>query len=311
MSFFDKLKSGLKKTKDNMVGKIDDVIKKFIKIDEELFEELLEILIISDIGYETAEYIIEEIKDKVKTKRVTDPLEIRKMLKEEINQILQSSSDKELKCIKHPSDDLDIIIVVGINGTGKTTSIGKMASKLNDLGKKVIIAAGDTFRAAAIEQLEVWANRAQADFIKHFSGADPSAVMFDAINAAYKRGKNVLICDTAGRLHTKKNLMEELKKIDRIIQREAMNAQIEKLIVIDATSGNNALVQAKAFHEAIGLDGIILTKLDGTAKGGIIINICRQLQIPVKYIGVGEKIDDLRLFNSEEFVDALFEEVPR
>lgn len=311
MSFFDKLKSGLKKTKENMIGKIDDVIKRFVKIDEQLFEELLEILIISDIGYETAEYIIDQIKDKVRSGRIQDPSLIRQLLKEEIDSILQVSSEKELKCIENPSDDLDIIIVVGINGTGKTTSIGKLASKLNTAGKKVIIAAGDTFRAAAIEQLEVWAKRAEADFIKHFSGADPSAVMFDAISAAYKRDRNVLICDTAGRLHTKKNLMEELKKIDRIIQREAVNAQIEKLIVIDATSGNNALVQAKAFHEAIGLDGIILTKLDGTAKGGIIINICRQLQIPVKYIGVGEKIDDLRLFNSEEFVNALFEEVSK
>ena len=306
MSLYNKLKDGLKKTKANFTDKIDNILQSFVKINEELFEELLDVLIMSDVGFETSESIINSIQKKVKINKIKDVNEIKELLKEEIRKILDISSKKELKCIADPSKILDIVIVIGVNGTGKTTSIGKIAYKLKTLNKKTIIAAGDTFRAAAIEQLEVWANRAEADFIKLSQGADSSAVMFDAIHAAYNRKKDVLICDTAGRLHTKKNLMEELKKINRIIDKESKNAQVERLIVIDATSGNNALVQVEAFNEAIGLDGIILTKLDGTAKGGIIINICNKLNIPVKYIGVGEKIDDLKVFNSKEFVEALF-----
>jgi len=306
MAFLDKLKLGLKKTKTNLVNKIDDTISKFVKIDDDLFEQLIENLIISDVGFETSEYIIEQVKDKVRKNKIKEPNEIKVLLKDEIENILKVNSNKQLKCIDNPDNTLDVILVVGINGTGKTTTIGKLSHKLTKLNKKVIIAAGDTFRAAAIEQLEIWANRSKADYIKHSNGADPSAVIYDAINAAYKRKMDVLICDTAGRLHTKRNLMEELKKINRIIEKEAAKAQVEKLIVIDATSGNNALVQAKAFNEAIALDGIILTKLDGTAKGGMIINICKQLQIPVKYIGVGESIDDLKIFNAKEFVEALF-----
>jgi len=306
MGLYNKLKDGLKKTKANFTDKIEDILQSFVKIDEELFEELLDILIMSDVGFETSESIINNIQKKVKANKIKDAHEIKDLLKEEISQILDISSNKELKCISQPSNNLDIVIVIGVNGTGKTTSIGKIAYKLKKLNKKTIIAAGDTFRAAAIEQLEVWAKRADADFIKLSQGADSSAVMYDAIHAAYNRKNDVLICDTAGRLHTKKNLMEELKKINRIIDKESKGAQVEKLIVIDATSGNNALVQVEAFNEAIGLDGIILTKLDGTAKGGIIINICKKLNIPVKYIGIGEKIDDLKVFDSKEFVEALF-----
>ncbi len=306
MSFITKLKDGLAKTRTNMVNKIDDVIKSFVKIDEQFFEELLEVLIISDVGFITSEIIIDTLKDKVKSLRISDPEAIRDLLKEKIEDILTVSSDKQLLCLSNPSPIIDVIMVVGINGTGKTTSIGKIANQLAKDNNQVLIAAGDTFRAAANEQLEVWAQRANADFVKHTTGADPGAVIYDAIHAAKKRQKNIVICDTAGRLHTKKNLMEELKKINKIIEREIGDGQFEKLIVLDATSGNNALVQVKAFHEAIGLDGIILTKLDGTAKGGIIIAICQQLNIPIKYIGVGEKIDDLQQFSAKAFVDALF-----
>ncbi len=306
MNFISKFKNGLSKTRTNMMNKIDDVIKNFVKIDEQFFEELLEILIISDVGFSTSEIIIDALKDKVKSLRISEPEAIKDLLKDEIIKILTVSSDKQLLCLSNPSLTLDVIMVVGINGTGKTTSIGKIANQLTKDNKQVLIAAGDTFRAAANEQLEIWSKRAKADFVKHKTGADPGAVIYDAIHAAKKRQKNIVICDTAGRLHTKKNLMEELKKINKIILREVGNGQYEKLIVLDATSGNNALVQVKAFHEAIGIDGIILTKLDGTAKGGIIIAICQQLNIPIKYIGVGEKIDDLQQFSAKAFIDALF-----
>lgn len=306
MNFISKLKNGLSKTRTSMISKIDDVIKNFVKIDEQFFEELLEILIISDVGFSTSEIIIDALKDKVKSLRISEPEVIKDLLKDEIMKILTVSSDKQLLCLSNPSPTLDVIMVVGINGTGKTTSIGKIANQLTKDKNQVLIAAGDTFRAAANEQLEIWSKRAKADFVKHKTGADPGAVIYDAIHAAKKRKKNIVICDTAGRLHTKKNLMEELKKINKIILRELGDGQYEKLIVLDATSGNNALVQVKAFHEAIGIDGIILTKLDGTAKGGIIIAICQQLNIPIKYIGVGEKIDDLQQFSAKAFIDALF-----
>lgn len=275
----------------------------FGKIDEELFEELEEALISSDVGVDTTLKIIDDVKNKVKERKLTNPKDVKELLKEELTAIL-SSGDSRLHLETKPS----VIIVVGVNGVGKTTSIGKIAANLKRDGKKVILAAGDTFRAAAIEQLEVWANRSGAELIKHTEGSDPAAVVYDAIQAAKSRKADVLICDTAGRLHTKKNLMEELKKINRIIDREMPEASKETLLVLDATTGQNAVSQAKVFGEATNVTGIVLTKLDGTAKGGIILAIKAEQDIPVKLIGVGEQIDDLQEFNPREFVEALFAE---
>lgn len=304
MGLFDKLKSGLKKTRENLREKLESVVHSFTKIDENLFEEIEEILILSDIGVETSVELTDSLRKRIKAEGVTNPEAIFDMLKEEIKNRLSKQGNTFLKC-HEPGTGLDIILIVGVNGTGKTTSVGKIAALLRDEGKKVIIAAADTFRAAAIEQLEMWAERADAGIIKHKHGADPGAVVFDAIRAAKSRGADVLIIDTAGRLHTKKNLMEELKKIHRVIEREAADSRKETLIVLDATSGNNALVQAKAFKEATGIDGIVLTKMDGTAKGGIIISVMSELDVPVKFIGIGEKLDDLRHFDPEEFTEAL------
>ncbi len=304
MGLFDRLKSGLKKTRDNLRDKLDSVVNSFTKIDEELFEEIEEILILSDIGVNSSVELTEALKTRIKAEGITKSEAIYDMLREEIRARLSKHKDTYLKCMQ-PGDELDIILIVGVNGTGKTTSAGKIAALLKDEGKVVMIAAADTFRAAAIEQLEHWAKRANAGIIKHKHGADPGAVVFDAIRAAKSRGADVLIIDTAGRLHTKKNLMEELKKIHRVIEREAADSRKETLIVLDATSGNNALVQAKAFGEATGIDGIVLTKMDGTAKGGIIISITSELDVPVKFIGIGEKLDDLRYFDSDEFTEAL------
>ncbi|MCK5758427.1 MAG: signal recognition particle-docking protein FtsY [Clostridiales bacterium] len=304
MGLFDRLKSGLKKTRDNLYDKLDAVVNSFTKIDEELFEEIEEILILSDIGVDSSLELTDALRTRIKTEGITNPEAIYDILKEEIRTRLSKHKDTNLRCMQ-PGDGLDIILIVGVNGTGKTTSAGKIAALLKDEGKVVMIAAADTFRAAAIEQLEHWAKRANAGIIKHKHGADPSAVVFDAIRAAKSRGADVLIIDTAGRLHTKKNLMEELKKIHRVIEREAADSRKETLIVLDATSGNNALVQAKAFGEATGIDGIVLTKMDGTAKGGIIISVTSELDVPVKFIGIGEKLDDLRHFDSDEFTEAL------
>ncbi|TYQ13327.1 UNVERIFIED_CONTAM: signal recognition particle-docking protein FtsY [Acetivibrio alkalicellulosi] len=303
MGFFEKLKQGLKKTKNTITERIDQVLVSFGKIDEELFEELEEILITSDVGIDASMRVISDLKNKVKETKTTDPQKVKELLKEELQEIL-GQSNSNLNLDTKPS----IIVVVGVNGVGKTTSIGKIANVLKSNGKKVIIAAADTFRAAAIDQLEIWSDRVGVDIIKHSEGADPAAVIFDAAQAVKSRNADVLICDTAGRLHTKKNLMEELKKVFRVIDRELPDCSKEILLVLDATTGQNAVSQAKTFGEAAGVTGIVLTKLDGTAKGGIIIAVSSELNIPVKFIGVGEQIDDLQEFNSGEFVEALFSE---
>lgn len=302
MGFFSKIAEGLKKTKDSLMGKIDQVLTSFGKVDEELFEELEETLIMADVGTVTATHICDELRKRVKAEAVTDVTAVRSLLKEIIAEMLSGNSELDL------STKPSIILVIGVNGVGKTTTIGKMANNLKKDGKKVLLAAADTFRAAAIEQLEIWADRAGVELVKHGEGADPAAVVFDAINAGKARNADVIICDTAGRLHNKKNLMDELAKISRVIDREAPGCARETLLVLDATTGQNALNQAKLFKEAAGLDGIVLTKLDGTARGGVVIGIKEELNIPIKYIGVGEQIDDLRPFNSKEFVDALFGE---
>jgi len=301
MGFFDKLKDGLSKTRKGITERIDQVLISFGKVDDELFDELEEVLITSDIGIDTALRIIEGVKKKVKEGKVTDPLKVKSIFKTELLEIL---GDECSTLAIEPSPA--VIMVIGVNGVGKTTSIGKIANLLKKDGKKVMIAAADTFRAAAIDQLEVWSNRVGVELIKQEEGSDPAAVIYDAVQAARARKADVLICDTAGRLHTKKNLMEELRKISRIIDREMPNAKRENLLVLDATTGQNAVSQAKTFSEVTDISGIVLTKLDGTAKGGIVIAIKSTLDIPVKFIGVGEQLDDLQLFNSKDFVDALF-----
>ena len=303
MGLFDKLKRGLEKTRKGITGTIDQILVSFGKIDEELFEELEEALIASDVGVDTTLKIIVKIKKKVKERKITNPKDVKTLLKDELIDILVVG-DSKLQLNTTPS----VIIVVGVNGVGKTTSIGKIASNLKESGKKVMLAAGDTFRAAAIEQLEVWSKRSGTELIKHTEGSDPAAVVYDAIQAAKARKVDVLICDTAGRLHTKKNLMEELKKINRIIDKELPTANRETLLVLDATTGQNAVTQAKVFSEAVDISGIVLTKLDGTAKGGIVVAIKAEQNIPVKLIGVGEQIEDLQEFNPREFVEALFAE---
>ena len=302
MSFFDKLKEGLKKTRDGIARKVEGVLESFVRIDDDLFDELEEALITSDIGPETSIMIIEAVKAKARQQRLTDPMAIGGLIKDEIRGMLASEAG-ELALESKPS----VILVLGVNGVGKTTSIGKIANDLRLSGKKVIIAAADTFRAAAVDQLEVWAKRAGADMIRHAEGSDPAAVVYDAVHAAKSRGADVLICDTAGRLHTKKNLMEELKKLTRVVERELPGKIDEVLLVLDATTGQNAIRQAVEFKEAANITGIVLTKLDGTAKGGVIVSIKNELGIPVKLVGVGEGIGDLQPFNPEEFAEALFE----
>lgn len=301
MSFFFRLKEGLSKTRKGITEKIDQVLVSLGKVDEELFEELEEILVTADLGIDTSLRIIEVSKRKVKEDKITDPQKIKTILKDTLTELMGENT---------PTLDIDpppaVIMVIGVNGVGKTTSIGKIANMLKRNGKRVIIAAADTFRAAAIDQLEIWTKRAGVDLIKHSEGSDPGAVVYDAIQAAKARRADVVICDTAGRLHTKKNLMEELRKITRIIDREMPEARRENLLVLDATTGQNAVSQAKIFSEVADVSGIVLTKLDGTAKGGIVITIASELNIPVKLIGVGERMDDLQPFNSREFVDALF-----
>lgn len=299
--FFSKLVAGLSKTRDNIVSGIESIFTGFSNIDDEFYEELEEILIMADLGINTTTSVIENLKVKVKEQKIKEPKECKELLIESIMEQMQvRESDYEFE------DKKSIIMLIGVNGVGKTTSVGKLAGQFKDRGKKVIVAAADTFRAAAIEQLTEWANRAGVDIIAQKEGSDPAAVIYDAVTAAKARNTDILICDTAGRLHNKKNLMEELKKIDRVITREYPEAYRETLVVLDGTTGQNALVQAREFNEVAKISGIILTKLDGTAKGGIAIAIQAELGIPVKYITIGEHIDDLQKFDAKDFVNALF-----
>lgn len=301
MGFFEIIKTGLLKTKESMIKHIDGFVNSFTKIDEEFFEELEEILITCDIGVSTSQKICENLRIKVKEKGITEPSEIKNEMKEIIIEML--GEDKPLDLSSKPS----VIVVIGVNGAGKTTTIGKLSSQLKASGKKVIVAAADTFRAAAIDQLEVWTNRSEVELIKHAEGSDPASVVFDGISAAKARNADVLICDTAGRLHNKKNLMNELQKISKIINTQCDGCSVETLLVLDATTGQNAVNQTKQFMDVADITGIVLTKLDGTAKGGIVISITDELKIPVKLIGVGEQIDDLQAFNGVEFANALFD----
>lgn len=302
-SFFERLKEGLSKTTQNITGKIDQMLGNYTKIDEDMLEELEEILITSDVGYETTVEIVERLRQNLKTKLIDDPSKVKSELKLVIEGMLQEHQ-QGLQIDESPS----ILIVVGVNGVGKTTSIGKLAHQMKEQGKSVLLTAADTFRAAAADQLTIWAERAEVDIIKHQEGADPSAVIFDGIYAAKKRNIDVLICDTAGRLHNRKNLMQELGKIFKIVEREYPEANKEVLLVIDATTGQNAMNQAKVFQEVAPLSGIILTKLDGTAKGGVVLAISQELKIPVKFIGVGEQIDDLQTFDASSFAEAMIGE---
>ena len=300
MGFFAKIRDGLKKTRDALFGKIDKLLKSFTKIDDDLFDELEELLVMGDVGMYTAEFICDTLRKKVKEQGITDPKEIRRLLEEVVTEML--SGGQELDISTKPS----VILVIGVNGVGKTTTIGKLAAKFVREGKRVTLAAADTFRAAAIEQLEIWAERSGADIIRQNEGSDPAAVVFDAISSAKARGSDIIIADTAGRLHNKKNLMAELAKINRIIDRELPDAAKEVLLVLDATTGQNAVNQTKEFKTAAGITGIVLTKLDGTAKGGVVLAIKEELNVPVKFIGVGEQVDDLQPFDPEEFAKALF-----
>lgn len=301
MGIFDKIREGLKKTRDNISGQITQMVNSFTKIDEELFEELEELLVMGDVGMNTAQYICDQLRKKIKEKGITDPSLIMGELKAIVSEMLRG--DNELQAGTKPS----IILVIGVNGVGKTTTIGKLASRLKGEGKSVILGAADTFRAAAIEQLEVWADRAGVPLIKHQEGADPAAVVFDTIAAAKARGCDVIICDTAGRLHNKKNLMDELGKISRVIDRELPGCDRETLLVLDAATGQNAVNQAREFQSAAGITGIVLTKLDGTPKGGVVLPIMQDLGLPVKFIGVGEQVDDLQPFDPDAFANALFD----
>lgn len=303
MGFFDKLKQGLKKTSQAITSQVNSVFKTFVKVDEELFESLEEALIMADLGFETSTYIIEELRDRVKTKHINDGNDVKTELQNVIADIL-TERDTSMHLETTPS----VILVIGVNGVGKTTSIGKLAMHYKSRGKKVLLAAADTFRAAAIDQLDIWAQRSGCDIIKHQENSDPAAVVFDACTAAKARGADVLICDTAGRLHNKKNLMAELEKISRVINRELPGCSRETLLVLDATTGQNAVSQAQLFKEAADITGIILTKLDGTAKGGIIISISKEQALPVKFVGVGEGIDDLQEFDPRDFARAVFEQ---
>jgi len=301
MSFFEKLKKGLQKTKNSIFGQVDNLFKAFVKVDEELLEELEELLITADVGFESTEQIIDSLRQRIKDERLSGPEETKEALVDILKGMIGDGGELDL------STTPSVILVIGVNGVGKTTSIAKIAHHLISSGKKVVLAAGDTFRAAAIDQLQIWADRAGADLIKNSEGSDPAAVVFDAVSAAKSRKADVLIIDTAGRLHNKKNLMNELAKIDRVISRELPDASRETLLVLDSTTGQNAVIQAKEFKNSADITGLVLTKLDGTAKGGIVFSIKNELDIPVKYIGVGEQIDDLQPFTADEFVKALFE----
>lgn len=300
--FFAKIKAGLSKTRNNIISSVENVLSAFTKIDEDLYEELEEALIMADIGVETSLYIIEKLREKVKDEKIHDPAEVKGAIIRVITEILEK--DDEPFELPHPS----VVLVIGVNGVGKTTTIGKLTHNYMEKGKTVLLAAADTFRAAAIDQLQVWADRNNAQLIKHQENSDPGAVVYDAVQAAKARNTDILICDTAGRLHNKKNLMEELRKISRIVNKEYPDAKVETLFVLDATTGQNALQQAKLFKEVADITGLVLTKLDGTAKGGIVLAIKHEMNIPVRYIGVGEQMDDLQEFNSKDFAKALFDE---
>ena len=300
--FFAKIKAGLSKTRNNIISSVENVLSAFTKIDEDLYEELEEALIMADIGVETSLYIIEKLREKVKDEKIRDPAEVKGAIIRVITEILEK--DDEPFELPHPS----VVLVIGVNGVGKTTTIGKLTHNYMEKGKTVLLAAADTFRAAAIDQLQVWADRNNAQLIKHQENSDPGAVVYDAVQAAKARNTDILICDTAGRLHNKKNLMEELRKISRIVNKEYPDAKVETLLVLDATTGQNALQQAKLFKEVADITGLVLTKLDGTAKGGIVLAIKHEMNIPVRYIGVGEQMDDLQEFNSKDFAKALFDE---
>lgn len=300
MGFFDKLKQGLSKTKNSFNEKLNDVFSNFRKVDEELLEELEEVLIMSDVGVETSTKIIANLRERIKKEKIEEEEQVKNALREEMEHILDAV-DNALQLNTKPS----VILVVGVNGVGKTTSIGKIANRLRMDGKKVVIAAADTFRAAAVEQLEIWANRAGCDMVKKEEGTDPASVVFDAIKMTKEKGADVLICDTAGRLHNKKYLMDELLKIKKVIDKELPDANKEILVVLDATTGQNAISQVKAFKETVQITGIVLTKLDGTAKGGVVLGIVEENHIPIKFIGVGEQIEDMEIFNSKDFVKAI------
>lgn len=298
---FDKLKTGLTKTRDNLTDKINEALNLAVTIDDDMYEELEEALIMSDIGMDTTVEIIDRLKAKIRKEKINDVEMVKPALKEVIAEMmLEGDSEEEEK-----DKEKKVMLIIGVNGVGKTTSIGKIAARNKNNGKKVLLAAADTFRAAAIDQLDIWSQRANVDIVKHQEGSDPAAVVFDAVQAAKARDVDLLICDTAGRLHNKKNLMDELAKINRIIDRELGDRKKETLLVLDGTTGQNAVIQAKQFMEACPIDGIILTKLDGTAKGGVVISIKNTLNIPVKYIGVGEGVEDLQKFNAKEFAEAL------
>lgn len=301
MAFLDKLKSGLAKTKNAIFGKIDDVLKSFVRVDEDLLDELEELLISSDVGVGATEEIIEELRERIRDGRLKEKDQVTEALRSILTDMIGEGEPLELNSV--PS----VVLVIGVNGAGKTTSIGKISNILRSQGKSIVVAAADTFRAAAIDQLAVWCERSKVDLIRQSEGSDPAAVVYDAINYAKKHKNDVLIIDTAGRLHNKKNLMNELEKINRIIDRELPEASRENLLVLDATTGQNAVLQAKEFKNAAKITGLVLNKLDGTAKGGIVLSIKQELNIPVKFIGVGEKIDDMQPFSANEFVKALFE----
>lgn len=300
MGFFDKLKQGLNKTKTSFDEKMNKVFSNFRKVDEDLLEELEEALIMSDVGVETSTKIINNLRDRIKTENIQDEEDVKEALRKEIQEVLDEV-DNTLHLNTKPS----VILVVGVNGVGKTTSIGKIANKLKKDGKKVVIAAADTFRAAAVEQLEIWAKRAECKMVKKEEGSDPASVVYDAIQITKQENADVLICDTAGRLHNKKYLMDELIKIKKVIDKELPESSKEVLMVLDATTGQNAILQVKAFKETVDINGLILTKLDGTAKGGVVVGIVAENKMPVKFIGVGEQIDDMETFDSKDFVKAL------
>ncbi len=301
--FFEKLMDGLSKTRNDISGKIDSVLNSYKKIDEELFEDLEEVLITADVGVTTTMNLIDRLRERIKLEKTKDPIEVKELLKDEIKKLMNESvRDNSLNIEPLPA----VILVVGVNGVGKTTTIGKLSYNFKNSGKKVLIAAGDTFRAAAIEQLKEWSDRSGSDFIAHTEGSDPAAVIFDGIQAAKARKADILICDTAGRLHNKSNLMNELNKIFRVVDKEYGEATKEVILVLDATTGQNAINQAKVFKEVASITGVALTKLDGTAKGGVVIALQAELQLPIKLIGVGEGIEDLQSFNTDDFVDAIF-----